>query len=222
MVFNSDVFQRRCEILLYVCALWPRVLLSSWPHASPLCHLHSSLLLIHLQNCFCHDAMWWGGSPSTEGVHPWPRTYITHSNKNWRLPPPFFFRPLSLFRSLSFRVKAKKGVNLLQTKSKNAQWKVDWEVQSGAKHSITTIEVNKNKGVKAGWVNSPRPWRQRLNSCCRCWFYSSPARLKTGIFVFPDNEQKATTKFSLCVTKLEFSPWLKTAFKRAQHSSQMP
>lgn len=90
MVFNSDVFQRRCEILLYVCALWPRVLLSSWPHASPLCHLHSSLLLIHLQNCFCHDAMWWGGSPSTEGVHPWPRTYITHSNKNWRLPPPFF------------------------------------------------------------------------------------------------------------------------------------
>uniref|UniRef100_H3CY36 Transmembrane protein 132E n=1 Tax=Tetraodon nigroviridis TaxID=99883 RepID=H3CY36_TETNG len=32
-------------------------------------------------------------------------------------------------------------VNLLQTRSKSPQWKVDWEVQSGAKHSITTIEV---------------------------------------------------------------------------------
>ena len=52
--------------------------------------------------------------------------------------------------AISCRVKAKKGVNLLQTKSKNAQWKVDWEVQSGAKHSITTIEVNKNKAVKQG------------------------------------------------------------------------
>lgn len=49
----------------------------------------------------------------------------------------------------SFRVKAKKGVNLLQTRSKSPQWKVDWEVQSGAKHSITTIDVNKNK-VKQG------------------------------------------------------------------------
>ncbi|TWW75211.1 Transmembrane protein 132E [Takifugu flavidus] len=48
-------------------------------------------------------------------------------------------------------VKAKKGVNLLQTRSKNAQWRVDWEVQSGAKHSITTIDVNKNK-VKQGEV----------------------------------------------------------------------
>lgn len=95
------MFQGRCEFLLYVCALWPRVLLSSWPHASPLCHLHSSLLLIHLQNCFCHDAMWWGGSPSTEGVHPWPCTYITHSNKNWRLPPhPFFSTSLTLSLSL--------------------------------------------------------------------------------------------------------------------------
>ncbi|CAG5870446.1 unnamed protein product [Menidia menidia] len=47
-------------------------------------------------------------------------------------------------------VKAKKGVNLLQTKSKNAQWKVDWEVQSGAKHSITTIDVNKSKGARQG------------------------------------------------------------------------
>ncbi|TNN46906.1 Transmembrane protein 132E [Liparis tanakae] len=47
-------------------------------------------------------------------------------------------------------VKAKKGVNLLETQSKNAQWKVDWEIQSGAKHSITTIDVNKNRAVKQG------------------------------------------------------------------------
>jgi hypothetical protein len=56
----------------------------------------------------------------------------------------------SFLLSLDCRVKAKKGVNLLQTKSKNSQWTVDWEVQSGAKHSITTIDVNKNKGVQAG------------------------------------------------------------------------
>lgn len=59
-------------------------------------------------------------------------------------------RPISFSLAISCRVKAKKGVNLLETKSKNAQWKVDWEVQSGAKHSITTIDVNKNKAVKQG------------------------------------------------------------------------
>lgn len=52
--------------------------------------------------------------------------------------------------AISCRVKAKKGVNLLQTNSKSPQWKVEWEVQSGAKHSITTIDVNKNKAVKQG------------------------------------------------------------------------
>ncbi|XP_008330994.1 transmembrane protein 132E isoform X3 [Cynoglossus semilaevis] len=65
-----------------------------------------------------------------------------------------YLMPNSSVEYFSLKVKAKKGVNLLQTKSKNAQWKVDWEVQSGAKHSITTIEVNKNKGVKAGDVLS--------------------------------------------------------------------
>ncbi|XP_055797790.1 transmembrane protein 132E isoform X1 [Salvelinus fontinalis] len=58
--------------------------------------------------------------------------------------------PNSTVEQFTLKVKAKKGVNLLQTKSKNAQWTVDWEVQSGAKHSITTIDVNKNKGVQAG------------------------------------------------------------------------
>ncbi|CAL8268312.1 unnamed protein product [Merluccius merluccius] len=60
------------------------------------------------------------------------------------------------FSSVPHQVKAKKGVNLLQTKSKNAQWKVDWEVQSGAKHSITTIDVSKNKVAKAGMFDDRR------------------------------------------------------------------
>ncbi|XP_016113862.1 transmembrane protein 132E-like [Sinocyclocheilus grahami] len=45
------------------------------------------------------------------------------------------------------RVKAKKGVNLLSTKSRSNQWKVEWDVQSGAKHSIATVEASKIKGV---------------------------------------------------------------------------
>lgn len=61
-----------------------------------------------------------------------------------------FSLPPSLSLAASCRVKAKKGVNLLQTRSKSAQWKVDWEVQSGAKHSITTVDVNKNKAVRQG------------------------------------------------------------------------
>ncbi|XP_077360482.1 transmembrane protein 132E isoform X2 [Festucalex cinctus] len=63
-----------------------------------------------------------------------------------------YLMPNSTVEQFSLKVKAKKGVNLIQTKSKNAQWKVDWEVLSGAKHSITTIDVNKNKAVKQGEV----------------------------------------------------------------------
>uniref|UniRef100_A0A667X043 Transmembrane protein 132E n=1 Tax=Myripristis murdjan TaxID=586833 RepID=A0A667X043_9TELE len=51
-----------------------------------------------------------------------------------------YLMPNSTVEQFTLKVKAKKGVNLLQTKSKSAQWKVDWEVQSGAKHSITTID----------------------------------------------------------------------------------
>uniref|UniRef100_A0A3P9I1N8 Transmembrane protein 132E n=1 Tax=Oryzias latipes TaxID=8090 RepID=A0A3P9I1N8_ORYLA len=52
-----------------------------------------------------------------------------------------YLMPNSTVEQFTLRVKAKKGVNLLQTKSKNAQWKVDWEAQPGAKHSITTIDL---------------------------------------------------------------------------------
>uniref|UniRef100_A0A3Q3B174 Transmembrane protein 132E n=1 Tax=Kryptolebias marmoratus TaxID=37003 RepID=A0A3Q3B174_KRYMA len=68
-----------------------------------------------------------------------------------------YLMPNSTVEQFTLKVKAKKGVNLLQTKSKNAQWKVVWEVQSGAKHSITTIDVNKNKTVKQGTCLPPRP-----------------------------------------------------------------
>ncbi|XP_019729350.1 transmembrane protein 132E isoform X2 [Hippocampus comes] len=63
-----------------------------------------------------------------------------------------YLMPNSTVEQFSLKVKAKKGVNLIQTTSKNAQWKVDWEVLSGAKHSITTIDVNKNKALKQGEV----------------------------------------------------------------------
>ncbi|XP_072530650.1 transmembrane protein 132E isoform X3 [Salminus brasiliensis] len=55
--------------------------------------------------------------------------------------------PNSTVEQFTLKVKAKKGVNLLSTKSKSNQWKVEWEVQSGAKHSIATVEVSKIKGV---------------------------------------------------------------------------
>uniref|UniRef100_A0A3Q2VVA3 Transmembrane protein 132E n=1 Tax=Haplochromis burtoni TaxID=8153 RepID=A0A3Q2VVA3_HAPBU len=63
-----------------------------------------------------------------------------------------YLMPNSTIEQFTLKVKAKKGVNLLQTNSKSPQWKVEWEVQSGAKHSITTIDVNKNKAVKQGDV----------------------------------------------------------------------
>ncbi|XP_065140297.1 transmembrane protein 132E isoform X1 [Paramisgurnus dabryanus] len=55
--------------------------------------------------------------------------------------------PNSTVDQFSLKVKAKKGVNLLSTKSKSNQWRVEWDVQSGAKHSIATVEVSKIKGV---------------------------------------------------------------------------
>lgn len=61
-----------------------------------------------------------------------------------------FLMPNSSVELFTLRVKAKKGVNLLQTRSLSAQWKVDWEVQSGAKHSISTIQVTRSRGAKSG------------------------------------------------------------------------
>lgn len=55
--------------------------------------------------------------------------------------------PNSTVEQFTLKVKAKKGVNLLSTKSKSNQWRVEWDVQSGAKHSIATVEASKIKGV---------------------------------------------------------------------------
>ncbi|XP_057211337.1 transmembrane protein 132E isoform X2 [Triplophysa rosa] len=57
-----------------------------------------------------------------------------------------FLVPNSTVEQFTLKVKAKKGVNLLSTKSKSNQWKVEWDVQSGAKHSIATVEVSKING----------------------------------------------------------------------------
>lgn len=61
-----------------------------------------------------------------------------------------YLMPNSTVEHFTLRVKAKKGVNLQQTRSLNAQWKVDWEVQSGAKHSISTIQVSRSRGPRQG------------------------------------------------------------------------
>ncbi|XP_005986965.2 transmembrane protein 132E [Latimeria chalumnae] len=44
----------------------------------------------------------------------------------------------------TLRVKAKKGVNLLNIKSRNPQWLVNSEVLAGGKHSTATVEVSKH------------------------------------------------------------------------------
>ena len=49
---------------------------------------------------------------------------------------------LSLFSlPLCPRVKAKKGVTLLGTKSRSGQWHVTSELLTGAKHSTATVDV---------------------------------------------------------------------------------
>ncbi|XP_074869781.1 transmembrane protein 132E [Carettochelys insculpta] len=49
----------------------------------------------------------------------------------------------------TLRVKAKKGVNLLTTRSRNLQWLVNSELTTGGKHSTATVDVAK--------VDSARP-----------------------------------------------------------------
>ncbi|XP_016370069.1 transmembrane protein 132E [Sinocyclocheilus rhinocerous] len=71
--------------------------------------------------------------------------YLAPSREERVLSPP---TPGSCSTSSTITaVKAKKGVNLLSTKSRSNQWKVEWDVQSGAKHSIATVEASKIKGV---------------------------------------------------------------------------
>lgn len=45
------------------------------------------------------------------------------------------------------RVKAKKGVNLVNTKSRNLQWLVNSELLMGGKHSTATVDVAKIDGA---------------------------------------------------------------------------
>lgn len=46
------------------------------------------------------------------------------------------------------RVKAKKGVNLLSTKSRNGQWLVSSELLTGGKHSTATVDVSRVDGAR--------------------------------------------------------------------------
>lgn len=45
------------------------------------------------------------------------------------------------------RVKAKKGVNLLSTKSRSGQWLVSSELLTGGKHSTATVDVARADGA---------------------------------------------------------------------------
>lgn len=45
------------------------------------------------------------------------------------------------------RVKAKKGVNLLSTKSRSGQWLVSSELLTGGKHSTATVDVSRVDGA---------------------------------------------------------------------------
>uniref|UniRef100_A0A8D0HSV0 Transmembrane protein 132E n=1 Tax=Sphenodon punctatus TaxID=8508 RepID=A0A8D0HSV0_SPHPU len=47
----------------------------------------------------------------------------------------------STVEHFTLRVKAKKGVNLLNTKSRNLQWLVNSELLTGGKHSTATVDV---------------------------------------------------------------------------------
>lgn len=46
-----------------------------------------------------------------------------------------------------YRVKAKKGVNLLSTKSRSGQWLVSSELLTGGKHSTATVDVSRVNGA---------------------------------------------------------------------------
>ncbi|NWI62553.1 T132E protein, partial [Todus mexicanus] len=53
----------------------------------------------------------------------------------------------STVEHFTLRVKAKKGVNLLSTKSRSGQWLVSSELLTGGKHSTATIDVAKADGA---------------------------------------------------------------------------
>ncbi|XP_026512368.1 transmembrane protein 132E [Terrapene carolina triunguis] len=53
----------------------------------------------------------------------------------------------STVEHFTLRVKAKKGVNLVNTKSRNLQWLVNSELLTGGKHSTATVDVAKADGA---------------------------------------------------------------------------
>eukprot|EP00075_Anas_platyrhynchos_P038721 XP_027327974.1 LOW QUALITY PROTEIN: transmembrane protein 132E [Anas platyrhynchos] len=53
----------------------------------------------------------------------------------------------STVEHFTLRVKAKKGVNLLSTKSRSVQWLVSSELLTGGKHSTATVDVARAEGA---------------------------------------------------------------------------
>eukprot|EP00062_Callorhinchus_milii_P011578 gi/632958124/ref/XP_007894856.1/ PREDICTED: transmembrane protein 132E [Callorhinchus milii] len=59
-----------------------------------------------------------------------------------------FLAPNSTVEQFTLRVKAKKGVNLDNMRSKNPTlWQLKSEILNGGKHSTATVEVNRKEGV---------------------------------------------------------------------------
>ncbi|XP_061461129.1 transmembrane protein 132E isoform X2 [Rhineura floridana] len=61
----------------------------------------------------------------------------------------------STVEHFTLRVKAKKGVNLLTTKSRDPNWLVNSEFQTGSKHSTSTVEVSWIGGAQPRAEDSP-------------------------------------------------------------------
>ncbi|XP_063313261.1 transmembrane protein 132E [Pelobates fuscus] len=61
----------------------------------------------------------------------------------------------SSVEQFSLRVKAKKGINLQNTRSSDSQWLVNSELQTGGKHSTATVDVLRVQGLPYRTDNTP-------------------------------------------------------------------
>ncbi|XP_075051137.1 transmembrane protein 132E [Mixophyes fleayi] len=66
-----------------------------------------------------------------------------------------YIQPNSSVEHFTLRVKAKKGINLQNTRSRDPQWFVNSELLTGGKHSTATVDVSKVQGLPYRNVESP-------------------------------------------------------------------
>ncbi|XP_018412302.1 PREDICTED: transmembrane protein 132E [Nanorana parkeri] len=66
-----------------------------------------------------------------------------------------YVQPNSTVEHFTLRVKAKKGINLQNTRSRDPQWFVNSELLTGGKHSTATIDVSKVQGLPHRTEDTP-------------------------------------------------------------------